>query len=87
MKVNLRVAVANIEITKKDDVGNTVKSTQFKVYTTANVMNLLGTYTTVDKCKIRIDDIPIKYQALYYQEVFIPNPYVVDTTVRSIDVK
>ena len=87
MKVNLRVAVGDVEITKKDDLGNTVKGTQFKVSTTADMKNLLGTYTTDDKGKIRIDDIPIKYQTLYYQEVFVPNPYVVDTVVRSIDVK
>ncbi|MGL5272892.1 MAG: SpaA isopeptide-forming pilin-related protein [Phocaeicola sp.] len=87
MKVKIRVAVGNIEITKKDDLGNTVKGTQFKVSTTADMKNLLGTYTTDDKGRFRIDDIPIKYQTLYYQEVYVPNPYVIDTTIRSIDVK
>lgn len=40
MKVKLRVAVGNIEITKKDELGNTVKGTQFKVSTTADMNNV-----------------------------------------------
>lgn len=87
MKVKLRVAVGNIEITKKDDLGQAIKGTQFKVSSSADMSNMLGTYTTDSDGKIRIDDIPIKYNTLYYQEVFVPNPYAVDTTIRSIDVK
>lgn len=87
MKVSLRVAVGNIEIIKNDDLGKPVQNTQFKISTTPDMKSLLGTYSTDQQGKIRIDDIPIKFDTLYYQEIFVPEPYVLDGKVKSIPVK
>ena len=87
MKINIKVNVGNVELTKKDDLGNAVPNAKFKFSTTPDMKNVYGIFTTNKDGKIKINDIPAKYDVLYYQEEFVPEPYVLDSKVKSIEVK
>lgn len=88
LKVSISVNVnkfGSLSITKQDDLGNNVPNTSFKLSKNADMSDPVGTYTTGANGIVAVDQLlPATY---YVQEVSVPGHLVLDSTIRSIDVK
>ncbi len=75
----------NLEIAKKDDKGNFIANTKFKISYNSDMSNIIGIYTTGENGKVVINDLNPK--VIYIQEVEVPDNLILDTEVHSIVVK
>ena len=83
---NLKVNIyGNLEIAKKDDKGNFVADTSFKLSYNADMSNPIGTYKTGSNGKVTIEQL--KPGTVYIQEVSVPKHLILDTTIKSTTVK
>ncbi|MGX8852068.1 MSCRAMM family protein [Amedibacillus sp. YH-ame10] len=85
---NIKVKVnkfGSLSITKLDDLGNNVPNTSFKLSKNADMSDPVGTYTTGANGIVVVDQLlPATY---YVQEVSVPGHLILDSTIRSIEVK
>lgn len=84
--INVKVQkYGSLKIAKQDDLGNMVAGTSFKLSKNADMSNPVGTYTTGSDGSVTVDQLlPATY---YVQEVGVPAHLVLDSTIRSIEIK
>lgn len=84
--INLTVnKFGSLELTKYDDEALAVPGTQFTLSYNADMSDPIGTYTTADAGTVQIDDLRAG-EVVYYQEVSVPAPLVLDSTIRNFTV-
>lgn len=85
LSLNLKINVfGNLEIAKKDEVGNYVPNTSFKLSYNSDMSNPVGTYTTGNNGKVVIDNLQPK--KVYIQEVKVPEHLILDSTIRNVTI-
>lgn len=82
LKINL---FGKLDIGKKDNKGNYVPNTSFKISYNADMSNPIGTYTTGSNGKVLVEGL--KPGTIYIQETNVPKHLVLDTTIRSAIIK
>lgn len=86
MSLSLKInAFGKLELTKKDNKGNYVSNTTFKLSYNSDMSNPIGTYTTGSNGKVIVDRL--RKGNIYIQEVAVPEHLVLDTTIRSKEIK
>lgn len=83
MALSLKINIyGNLEVGKKDNKGNYVPNTSFKLSYNSDMSNPIGTYTTESNGKVTVKQL--KPGTVYIQEVSVPNHLVLDSmyTVR-----
>ena len=86
MAMRLKINIyGNLEIAKKDNKGNYVPNTSFKVSYNSDMSNTIGTYKTGTNGKVIIEKL--KPGTVYIQEVAVPEHLILDSTIKSITVK
>ena len=84
ININLKVnKFGSVDITKYDNEANKIPGTKFTLSYNADMSDPIGTYTTGSNGSVQIDDLNAG-ERVYYQEVSVPNPLVLDNTIRSI---
>lgn len=82
LKINL---FGKLELAKKDNKGNYVPNTTFKISRNADMSEPIGTYTTGSNGKVAIDQL--KKGTIYIQEVSVPQHLILDTTIKNVEIK
>lgn len=86
LRINVNVNLyGNLEIAKKDNKGQFVPHTQFKVSYNSDMSDPIGTYTTGNNGKVIIENL--KPSTVYIQEVSVPDHLILDNTIHSVEVK
>ena len=86
MALSLKINIyGNLEIGKKDNKGNYVPNTSFKLSYNSDMSNPIGTYTTESNGKVTVKQL--KPGTVYIQEVSVPNHLVLDSSIESATVK
>lgn len=86
MALSLKINIyGNLEIGKKDNKGNYVPNTSFKLSYNSDMSNPIGTYTTGSNGKVTVKQL--KPGTVYVQEVSVPNHLVLDSSIESVTVK
>ena len=84
---NLNITVnkyGNLNIAKKDDKGNFVPNTSFRISYNADMSDPIGTYTTGSDGTVTISEL--LPQTIYIQETAVPDHLILDSTIRSIEI-
>ena len=81
LKINL---YGKVEITKKDNKGNYIPGTSFKLSYNSDMSNPIGTYTTASNGKVTVDKL--KPGTLYIQETGTQNQLILDSTIRNVTI-
>ena len=76
--------LGNLKIAKKNEDNQYLPNTSFKISYNSDMSDSLGTYKTGSDGTVTIPDL--NAQKVYIQEVSVPNPYVLDKTIKSITV-
>ena len=84
LKVNVRLN-GQLQISKKDNKGNDVPNTKFKISYNSDMSSPIGTFQTDCTGKVIVSDL--KPQTVYIQEVEVPSHLILDTTIHSIEIK
>lgn len=82
LKINL---YGKLELAKKDNKGNYIPKTTFKISRNADMSEPIGTYTTGSNGKVEIDEL--KKGTIYIQEVSVPEHLILDTTIRNVEIQ
>lgn len=82
LKINL---LGNLELSKKDNKGNYVQNTSFKISYNSDMSNPIGTYKTGTNGKVIVEKL--KRGNIYIQEISVPAHLILDTTIRSCEIK
>lgn len=82
LKINL---YGKLELAKKDNKGNYVPNTAFKISRNADMSDPIGTYTTGSNGKVEIDQL--KKGTIYIQEISVPKHLILDTTIRNVEIQ
>lgn len=86
MSLNLKINVfGKLELAKKDNKGNYVPNTSFKISYNSDMSNQVGTYTTGANGNVTVDQL--KTGTMYIQETAVPKHLILDTTIRSVEIK
>lgn len=86
MAFNLKVnSFGKLELAKKDNKGNYIPNTSFKLSYNSDMSNDIGTYKTGSNGKVTVDKL--RKGTIYIQEVAVPEHLVLDTTIRSKEIK
>lgn len=86
MALSLKINIyGNLEVGKKDNKGNYVPNTSFKLSYNSDMSNPIGTYTTESNGKVTVKQL--KPGTVYIQEVSVPNHLVLDSSIESATVK
>lgn len=82
LKINL---YGKLELAKKDNKGNYIPNTTFKISRNADMSEPIGTYTTGSNGKVAIDQL--KKGTIYIQEVSVPEHLILDTTIKNVEIQ
>lgn len=82
LKINL---YGKLELAKKDNKGNYIPNTTFKISRNSDMSNPIGTYTTGSNGKVIIDQL--KRGTIYIQEVSVPEHLILDTTIKNVEIQ
>lgn len=86
MSLSLKInAFGKLELAKKDNKGNYISNTSFKLSYNSDMSNEIGTYKTGSNGKVTVDKL--RKGTIYIQEVAVPDHLVLDTTIRSKEIK
>ena len=86
MSLSLKInAFGKLELAKKDNKGNYIPNTSFKLSYNSDMSNPIGTYKTGSNGKVTVDKL--RKGTIYIQEVAVPDHLVLDTTIRSKEIK
>lgn len=86
MAFSLRINIyGKIEFAKKDNKGNYVPNTSFKVSYNSDMSNPIGTYTTGSNGKVTAEKI--RPGTVYIQETSVPVHLILDSNVKSATVE
>ncbi len=81
LKINI---YGKLEIGKKDNKGNYVPNTSFKISYNADMSNPIGTYTTGSNGKVLIEKL--RPGIVYVQETNVPKHLILDTNIKSVTI-
>lgn len=84
LQVNINL-YGNLEIAKKDNRGNFVENTTFKLSYNSDMSNAIGTYTTNTNGKVTVENL--RPAIVYIQETSVPSHLQLDTSIHSITIK
>lgn len=85
MSLNLKINIfGKLEIAKKDNKGNYVPNTTFKISYNSDMSNPIGSYTTGSNGKVTIDKLQPK--TIYIQETKVPEHLILDSTIKSVTI-
>lgn len=84
MNININL-YGNLEIAKKDDKGNFVPNTKFKVSYNSDMSEPIGTYTTEENGKVSV--LNLQPKMVYIQEIEVPEHLTLDNAIHSITIK
>ncbi len=87
-QIKIRIHVekrGHVEIAKQDEDGTYVPNTTFKLSYNTDMTNPIGTYTTKENGKVLIENLLA--QNVYIQEIAVPSHLILDSTIRSIEIK
>ncbi|MCD7949318.1 MAG: hypothetical protein LUG12_03515, partial [Erysipelotrichaceae bacterium] len=77
--------LGSLTLAKKDNKGNYIADTTFKVSYNSDMSNPVGTYTTGSDGTVTVSDL---YSGtVYIQETSVPDNLVLDSTVHSVTIK
>ena len=82
LKIN---AFGKLELGKKDNKGNYVPNTSFKLSYNSDMSNPIGTFKTGNNGRVVVDNL--RKGTIYIQEVSVPEHLILDTTIRSKEIK
>lgn len=82
LKINI---YGEVELAKKDNKGNYVPNTSFKVSYNSDMSDPIGTYTTGSNGKVKAEKI--RPGTVYIQETAVPKHLILDSTIRSVTVQ
>lgn len=82
LKINI---YGDVELAKKDNKGNYVPNTSFKVSYNSDMSNPIGTYTTGSNGKVKAEKI--RPGTVYIQETSVPVHLILDSNIRSVTVE
>jgi len=83
---NLKINIyGNLEIAKKDNKGNFVPNTTFKLSYNSDMSNPIGEFTTDSNGKVTVKQL--KPGTVYVQEIAVPSHLILDSTIESVTVK
>lgn len=86
MSLSLKInAFGKLELAKKDNKGNYIPNTSFKLSYNSDMSNEIGTYKTGSNGKVIVDKL--RKGTIYIQEVAVPDHLVLDTTIRNKEIK
>ena len=86
MSLSLKInAFGKLELAKKDNKGNYIPNTSFKLSYNSDMSNEIGTYKTGSNGKVTVDKL--RKGTIYIQEVAVPDHLVLDTTIRNKEIK
>lgn len=86
LALNLKINIfGKMEIGKKDNKGNYVPNTTFKLSYNSDMSNPIGTYTTGNNGKVTVEQL--KPGIIYIQEIAVPEHLILDSTIKSAIVK
>lgn len=86
MKLSLKINIyGDLDISKKDNKGNFVPNTTFKLSYNSDMSNPIGTYTTGSNGKVTVEKL--KPGTVYVQEISVPSHLILDSTIESVTVK
>ena len=74
----------NLEITKKDNKGNLIPNTKFKISYNSDMSNPIGTYTTGSDGTVTISNL--NSVNVYIQEVSVPDHLVLNDKIKRIGI-
>lgn len=86
--LNIKIDInlyGDVEIAKKDNKGNYVPNTKFKVSYNKDMSKPIGTYTTGSNGKVTVSKL--KPGIVYIQEIEVPEYLILDKTIHSVTVK
>lgn len=85
MKLNVNVnQYGSLKIAKQDKEGNYIPNTIFKVSYDKKMNNPIGEFKTGKDGSVVIDKL--KPQTVYIQEITVPEPLVLDSSIHSIEI-
>ncbi len=83
---NLKINIfGKLELAKKDNKGNFVPDTKFKISYNSDMSNPIGTYTTGANGKVLVEQL--RPGNIYIQEVEVPKHLILDTTIKSATIR
>ena len=86
MSLSLKInAFGKLELAKKDNKGNYIPNTSFKLSYNSDMSNEIGTYKTGSNGKVTVDKL--RKGTIYIQEVAVPDHLVLDTTIINKEIK
>lgn len=86
MLLDLRINLyGKLELAKKDNKGNYIPNTTFKISRNEDMTDPIGTYTTGSNGKVVIDQL--KKGTIYIQEVSVPEHLILDTTIKNVEIQ
>lgn len=86
LTINLKVnKFGSLKLTKYDDEALAVPNTQFALSYNADMSDPIGTYTTTNDGSVQIDQLQAG-KTVYYQEVSVPAPLVLDSTIKNVTI-
>ena len=86
LSMNINVAQnGKVELAKKDNKGNYVPNTEFKLSYNSDMSDPIGTFKTESDGKVTAENI--KPQTVYIQEVSVPSHLILDDTIHSVTVE
>ena len=86
MSLSLKInAFGKLELAKKDNKGNYIPNTFFKLSYNSDMSNEIGTYKTGSNGKVTVDKL--RKGTIYIQEVAVPDHLVLDTTIINKEIK
>ncbi len=84
VKINVE-KYGSLKIAKKDNKGNFVPNTTFKLSYNADMTDPIGTYTTGNDGTVNVNDL--LPQTVYVQETAVPSHLVLDSAVKSVAIE
>ena len=86
LSLNLKVNIyGNLEIGKKDNKGNYIPNTSFKLSYNSDMSNPIGTFTTGSNGKVLVEQL--KPGTVYVQETKVPDHLILDSSIKPVTIK
>lgn len=87
VKLHLNINVnkyGSIKLAKQDELGTYIPNTTFKVSYHEDMSDPIGEFTTGEDGTVLVEEVLPK--KVYIQEIFVPEPLILDNTIKSVTV-
>ena len=82
--VDIRIANGSVEINKQDEDGKFIADTTFKLSYNADMSDEIGHFKTEENGSVLVENL--KPGIFYIQEVSVPSPLILDSTIKSVEI-